>query len=416
MGLLGLLEVYAHGVARFVDVEAHLHAVEVDGATGKASSTHLLGKAVQQEQFVGIFIARQGLFGAALLALYDGLHLLVSIPPVATDDGVGYLMILHAPLVINMEKHGIGKLVFVGAERADVVAQALGKHGDGAVDEIYRGGAVLCLLVDDAVLAYVVGDVGNVYAHLPEVLAEGTDGEGIVKVLGIVGVDGEGKHVAHVDAAGYLVGRDDVADVVGGILHGKRILVGKSKLGEDGVHLHVVVASFTKDVHYLTYGVAGSLGPLYNLHYGLVAALAALELVARDEDVIVERAALGEQEGIVALHLEDTYESIVGPLEDLHHLAFGHAAATAAGKEAHAHAVAMQGVHRVTLGNVYRLLVLLGGEEDAAAASALDGAYEFAPLEHKTEVPVLGFHNAAVDEHVTDDVTAEHLLRMRGEA
>ena len=43
MGLLGLLEVYAYGVARLVDVEAHLHAVEVDGATGKAGGTHLLG-------------------------------------------------------------------------------------------------------------------------------------------------------------------------------------------------------------------------------------------------------------------------------------------------------------------------------------------------------------------------------------
>ena len=329
---------------------------------------------------------------------------------------MGYLAVLDTTLVVNVEDDRVGELVLIGAQRTDVVAQALGQHGDGAVDKVYRCGAVLCLLVDDAVLAHVMGDIGNVYAHLPEVLSEGTDGESIVEVLGIVGVDGAGEHIAHIESAGYLVGGDDVADMVGRILHGNGVFVGESKLGKDGVHLYIIVTSLTKDVHHMTYGVACILGPFHNLHHRLVATLAALELVARDEDVVVERTALGKQEGIVAFHLEDAHEGVIGPLDDLYHLALGHATPTTTGKEAHAHTVAMQGMHRVTFGNVYRLVILIGGKENLAIARTLDDTREFAFLEYEAEMSVGGLHEGAVDEQVAYDVATQHLLRMRGEA
>jgi hypothetical protein len=141
------------------------------------------------------------------------------------------------------------------------------------------------------------------------------------------------------------------------------------------MHLGIVVSGLAKYVHYVTDGVAGIIGPVDNFHHGFVATLATFEAVARDEDVAIECAAFGEQEGIVALYLEETYEGVVGALENLYHLALGHATATAAGKKTHAYAITVQGVHGIALGNVYRLFVGLGSEEYTPVTATLDSAH-----------------------------------------
>ena len=68
----------------------------------------------------------------------------------------------------------------------------LGKHRHYAVNEIDRRGAALGLLVDDRVGSDVVGDVGDMHSHAPVAVGQPADGEGVVEVLGVLGVDGEG--------------------------------------------------------------------------------------------------------------------------------------------------------------------------------------------------------------------------------
>ena len=50
MRLFGLLEVYAHGVSLLVNIEAHLHAVKVDGAIIETLCTELLSEVIEDEQ------------------------------------------------------------------------------------------------------------------------------------------------------------------------------------------------------------------------------------------------------------------------------------------------------------------------------------------------------------------------------
>ena len=86
-----------------------------------------------------------------------------------------------------------------------------------------------------------MGDVGNMDAHFPQPIHR-PDGQGIVEVLRIGGVDGEGEHVAEVLTLGNLLRSDGGVDFVGGFLYALRIFVGQAVLGEDGVHLDIVVA------------------------------------------------------------------------------------------------------------------------------------------------------------------------------
>ena len=59
-----------------------------------------------------------------------------------------------------------------------------------------------------------------------------------------------------------------------------------SKLGKDSMHLGIIVARLTKDIHHVTYGIACIIGPFYYLDYSLVSALASLQFIARDENVV----------------------------------------------------------------------------------------------------------------------------------
>ena len=115
-----------------------------------------------------------------------------------------------------------------------------------------------------------MGDVGYVDAHLPTAVVEAADGQGVIEVLGVDGVDGEGDHVAHVDAAGHLVGRDAGVYPLGLAGHLGRVAVGQAEFGEDGVHLGLVVAGVAQHVDYLAYGVLGLGGPAGDAGHGFL--------------------------------------------------------------------------------------------------------------------------------------------------
>ena len=207
-------------------------------------------------------------------------------------------------LGVEGEDGAEAEFLLAGAQGAHEVAEVLGEHGDGAVHEIDGGGAVLGLAVDDVALTHVVAHVGDVYAYFPEVVLQASHGEGVVKVFGVLGVDGEGQYVAEVLAAGYLLACDTGVDALCGFRHGGGILVGQAVLGEDGVHLGCVVAGVAEDIHHAAYGVLGGRGPVHDFDHGLLAVEGALETGLGDEDVAAQAAVCHVEEGVVALHLQ----------------------------------------------------------------------------------------------------------------
>ena len=123
-----------------------------------------------------------------------------------------------------------------------------------------------------------MGDVGDMHADLPVAVGELADREGVVEVLGVARVDGEGCDAAEVLATGHLLGGDAGVDAVGGLLDVLGIAVGEAELGQDGVHLGVVLTLGAQDVDDLATGVHLVVLPLRDAGHGLVAVLAPLEL------------------------------------------------------------------------------------------------------------------------------------------
>ena len=181
------------------------------------------------------------------------------------------------------------------------------------------------------------------YAHFPQAVAGRADGEGIVKVLGVVRVDGEGEHVAEVLAACDFFGRDARLELFGGILHSLGIVVGQSEFGQDGVHFGIVLSLPAQDVDHLSDGALRLFGPFHDFHHGLVARLSALELVLGDEDVGGQRAAFGDEEAVALFHLQETDEGVLGAADDFDDFGFA-GVSRPAGHHGDAHAVAVEGV------------------------------------------------------------------------
>ena len=195
-----------------------------------------------------------------------------------------------------------------------------------------------------------MSDVGNVYAHLPVTVGQLFNREGIVEVLCVLRVDGECDSVSEVATLGDFFGSDVVGNAVGSLCHSLGVAVGQPILRKDSVDFGIVVAGSTQHINHLAHGAIGIVGPLHYSHYGLVAAESALELVFGDKYVGGEEFAVGEQIGVVFLHLKRAYEHLVLLFEHFNHFGFGLASAASCA-DVHTHLVAIESVHRVALGN-----------------------------------------------------------------
>ena len=292
VGIFGHLEEDARRLALLVYLEAYLASVKVYRASGKAPAPQFLGHAVEHDELLGkvlgrLCIGRKRLVvvAGAVVVLLAGLvmclqyllHLLVGEASVAAYDGVCQVPVLYLGLLVERKDDAVSQLVLVGTQRADVVAEPLGQHGNGAIDQIHAGGALECFAVDDGSFGHVVAHVGDVYAHLPQSAVERTDAQRVVEVLGITRVNGEGHHLTHVLTLGQLLCTDARKQLVGSLLYGCGVLVGQSVLCQDGVHLGIVLARLAQDIDDMAHGVLCVLGPFGYLHHGLVAVLALLE-------------------------------------------------------------------------------------------------------------------------------------------
>ena len=215
--------------------------------------------------------------------------------------------------------------------------------------------------------------------------------------------------MVHVDPLGHVLRPDFARDLVGGALHGLRVFVGQLVLGQDGVHLGVVVARVSQHVDHLSEDVlVVGVGPLGDLDHSPVVGLAALELALGYDDVVHEEVVGGDEVGQVAVHLETAHKLVLGAVEDLDDLGLLDVLLPAR-HEAHLHAVAVEGSHGVALRDEDGLVAAVGHEGVLAVRLADEGALLHLSLcvEPIGVVAVLG--DEVVPFHFLHDVDGQHL-------
>ena len=224
-------------------------------------------------------------------------------------------------------------------------------------------------------------------------------------------VDGKGRYLAHVLAAGYLLVADDVRNLVGSLLHGFGIFIRQVVFGQNGVHLRVVVARLAQNVDDLADGVLGVLGPFNDFHYGLVARLAALELVFRYENVVGQCAVFRNQESIVLVHVQLAHKGVVAAFYNFDDLGLAGVSA-ASGQHRHAHAVAVEGAVGVALTYQYGLPAVVGQKAVAPVALAYKRTLHHLRAHGQAVVSLFVGGQIVVEHQLVEHVHRQHLGRV----
>ena len=134
-------------------------------------------------------------------------------------------------LVIKIENDAISQLIFVGAERTNEVTKPFGEHRNRSIYEVNTCGSLHSFTVNDTAFLDIMAHVGNVNTHLPQPFIELFDRECVVKVLGIVRVDGAGEDITEVFSLGFVLLRDFSGNPFCGLFHGFWIDIRQAVLG-----------------------------------------------------------------------------------------------------------------------------------------------------------------------------------------
>ena len=330
------------GFLVLVEDEFHLFRVEINASQGHSLLAELGGQIVEFQDFV---------FVVAIAAVNHGLHFLVGVSAARLDDGLANPAVVNFGVVVHLEHRAEGEFFLVGTQRTNVVAEFFGQHGDGAVNEIDRGSSVERLLVDGRSGTDVVRHVGDVHTHFPMAVRQLLQRDGVIEVLRVGGVDGDGEHLAEVAAFLYLVLANLGGNLAGFLLYLFRELYRVF----DGFHFHVVLARLAEHAGDFAEGVARAVGPIDEVGDDLVAVFGAMQAAARDEDIDRHPVHVGAHIHITPRDVEDAHEVGVAAFQNFHDFALG-LRVVALGEHGHAHAVAMQ-----------RLEGVVGRDEDVVA-------------------------------------------------
>ena len=201
-------------------------------------------------------------------------------------------------------------------------------------------------------------------------------------------------------------------NLVSCVLHALRVFVGQVVLGQDGVHLDVVVTLLAQHVDDLAHEVLRLFRwPLCDFYYCLLSALATLQFLLRNEYVLRKNVVFSNKEGKVLFNLENAYSLIVLTLQD-----FGDDGlldvVLSAGHQCYPHPVASHSRHRVALGDEDGLAAIVGYERVLAVGLTDKGTLLHLRLQVQPITALLHLTDIVVPCHFFQHIDGEHLGRM----
>ena len=200
--------------------------------------------------------------------------------------------------------------------------------------------------------------------------------DGIVKVLGIVRVYGEGKYIAHIASAVYLGLGNVLGYAVGNGLYVLGVGVGQAEFRQYGMHFGVVLARASQYVHHLADRVLGTFRPFYYTDNGLVTVIALLQVILGNEYVVGQSAVLGEQVGIVFAYLQSAHKLLFRSLHYFYYLCFADMIAATC-QHGSLHLVSVHGMHGIAFCHQNGFAAIVGYKGILAVGFAAEYSFHY---------------------------------------
>ena len=157
---------------------------------------------------------------------------------------------------VHDDDDGETQFVLSRAEGTDTVRQFFGQHGDGAVDQVNRGGPFVGFFIEPGMFADVMGDIGDVDL-ISQRPSGRPDRKGVVEILRVDRIDGKvgtERKSPFADLWGVISWKSPVP------FHVRGKLQWESVLGQDGMHLGVVLTRPAQDAGDAAHRVLAFLG------------------------------------------------------------------------------------------------------------------------------------------------------------
>src|SRR5699024_4832324 len=209
-------------------------------------------------------------------------------PAVGVDDTLENFMVHHFPIPVNLHTAAHRQTVFMRIQRADAVRQTVGDHRYDPVHQIDTRRTVIGLRIECRPLFDIIADVSNADCQLMIAVAEFLHSHGIIKVLRIRTVDGDGEFIAQIRASPEFSGFYRLRHLFSFLQHLFGEVDFDAVLIDDRQYIHTGIVLVAEDLDDMAFRIILAFTVFRDFHKHFVAVYCATILLFSDETVLYD--------------------------------------------------------------------------------------------------------------------------------
>ena len=296
-------------LTEFVETHLKLGKLEIERPGVKALAAQERGEIPGRVEFLS-----QGT-GAAW-PFQNGEGFLVGEPLRAANDGFREARGLNFPGLGDFGKDRKGEALDSWLQAANSITQGLGQHRNHAVGEIHAVATRLRLTIQIGLWLHIVRDIRDVDPNSPTGWRR-LDIDRIVKILRVVGVDGENKMLPQILTAGGFVGVHFRRHALGFAAHFDGKFHGEVVLSNDREHVHSGLPGWTEDFDQMALGIHMAAFPSIDFRHDLVADLSIQWRLGRQDIEIASKPGIVRHDiEKIGRFLERSNQGVIRPHEN----------------------------------------------------------------------------------------------------
>lgn len=249
--------------AGVVEADFAFGKIKIEGSGAESFPADFLGQVIGLVEHFFDFIGR--------FIFEDGEGLLVGEAPAGSNDSGIKVGFEDLASVADEKLGALGETIDVGFERAKLIAEGLGQHGDHAIDQVSGIAAVPGFFIQGGARFHVMGNVGDMDPDFPLAIRSGTNANRVVEILGVIRIDGCNKVTATIRASGKVSWGDFGADGSGFLKGALGKPERKVVMAQDAEHVDTFGIGGAEDFDNFAFGRVMAGDPLTQFDDDLVA-------------------------------------------------------------------------------------------------------------------------------------------------
>ncbi len=194
---------------------------------------------------------------------------------------------LQLPLLGQLKNRRKTKFVFFGAKGTQLVGEHFWKHWHGAINQINRGSTIYGFFVQLGTFLQVMRHVRNVHTYFPMTVFQLLNGKGIVKIFGIMWIDGKSRSGSHISTLRHFLFGDLGWNLIRQRLNVFWEFIGQTIFHHNRMHFYIVISRFSEYFTHASYRTVLWIVPRDHFNNHLIPILRTVQLFHGNEKINV---------------------------------------------------------------------------------------------------------------------------------